>query len=93
MVLKTRIFLIENLQKNYINQLLKTFNKRKVHLTFNDNIRGADLADLQLISKFNDGFRFLLCVIEIYSKYAWVISLKDKKRILITNASQKILDE
>ena len=46
---------------------------------------------MQLLSKFNKGFRFLLCVIEIYSKYAWVISLKDKKGITITNALQKNL--
>ena len=48
---------------------------------------------MQLISKFNKGFRFLICVIDIYSKYAWVISLKDKKGITITNAFQKLLDE
>ena len=48
---------------------------------------------MQLISKFNKGFRFLLCVIDIYSKYTWVIPLKDKKRITITNAFQNILDE
>ena len=48
---------------------------------------------MQLISKFNKGFRFLLCVIDIYSKHAWVIPLKDKKGIMITNAFQKILDE
>ena len=46
-----------------------------------------------MISKFNKGFRFLLCVIDIYSKYAWVIPLKDKKEITITTAFQKILDE
>ena len=48
---------------------------------------------MQLINKFNKGFRFLLCVIDIYSKYTWVIPLKDKKRITITNAFQNILDE
>ena len=48
---------------------------------------------MELISKFNKGFRFLLCVIDIYRKYAWVISLKDKKGITITNAFQKILKE
>ena len=48
---------------------------------------------MQLISKFNKGFRFLLCVINIHSKYAWVIPLKDKKRISITNDFQKILDD
>ena len=58
-----------------------------------DNIWGTDLADTQLISKLNKGFRLLLCVIDIYSKYAWVIPLKDKKGITITNAFQKILDE
>ena len=54
---------------------------------------GADLADMQLISKFNKGFRFLLCVIDIFSKYAWVVPLKDKKGISIVNAFQKILEE
>ena len=58
-----------------------------------DNIWGADLADMQLISKFNKGIRFLLCVFNIFSKYAWVIPSKDKKGITITNAFQKLLDE
>ena len=44
---------------------------------------------MQLISKFNKGFRFLLCVTGIFSKYAWVVRLKDKKGITITNAFQK----
>ena len=48
---------------------------------------------MQLISKFNKVFRFLLCIFDIYSKYAWAIVLKDKKGITITNAFQKILDE
>ena len=48
---------------------------------------------MQLINKFNKGFRFLLCVIDILSKYAWVVSLEDKKDITITNAFQKILKE
>ena len=48
---------------------------------------------MQLINKFNKGIRFLLCVIDIFSKYAWVIPLKDKKGITITNAFKKVLDE
>ena len=48
---------------------------------------------MQFISKFNKGIRFLFCVIDIFSKYAWVIPLKDKKGITITNALQKILHE
>ena len=48
---------------------------------------------MQLISKFNKGFRFLLCVIDIFSKYAWVVPLKDKKGVSIVDAFQKILDD
>ena len=48
---------------------------------------------MQLINKFNGGFKFLLCVIDIFSKYAWVVPLKDKKGITFTNAFQKILKE
>ena len=48
---------------------------------------------MQLISKFNKGFRFLLCVIDVFSKYAWVVPLKDKKGISIVYAFQKILKE
>ena len=58
-----------------------------------DNIWGADLADMQLIGKFNKGFRFLLCVIDIFSKYAWVVPLKAKKGVSIVDAFQKILDD
>ena len=56
--------------------IIRKFNKRKVQSLFIDNIWCADLADMQLISKFSKEFRFLLCVIEIYSKYAWVIPLQ-----------------
>ena len=59
--------------------IIRKFKKRNVYSAFKDNIWGADLADMQLISKFNKGFRFLLCVIDIFSKYAWVIPLKGKK--------------
>ena len=58
-----------------------------------DNIWGAHIADMQLISKFNKRICFLLCLINIYSKYVWVIPLKDKKGITVINAFQKILDE
>ena len=52
----------------------------------------ADSADMQLINKLNKRFRFLLCVIDIFSKYAWVVPLKDKKDVSIVNAFQKILN-
>ena len=55
-----------------------------VHSLFINNISGADLADRLLRSKLNKGFRFLLCVIDIYREYAWAIPLKDKKGITNT---------
>ena len=64
-----------------------------MYSSLRDNIWGADLADMQLLSKFNKGFKFLLCAVDIFSKYAWVIPLKDKKGISIVNTFQKILDD
>ena len=48
---------------------------------------------MQLISKYNKGFRFLLCVVDIFSKYVWVVPLKDKKGVTIVNAFQIILKQ
>ena len=62
-----------------------------MYLAFEDNIWGADFADMQLISKFR--LTFLLCAINIFSKYTWVVPLKDKKGVSIVNAFQKILDD
>ena len=73
--------------------IIRKFNKRKVHYSFKYNICGVDLADMPLLSKFNKRFRFLLCVFDIFSKYAWVVSVKDKKGISIVNAFQIILKE
>ena len=69
--------------------IIRNFNQRKVNSPFIDNYWGADLADMQLRSKFNKGFRFLLCVIDIYSKYAWVIPLKDKMVLQLLILSKK----
>ena len=70
--------------KTYTNQLLQTFEKRKRDSSFIDNIWGADLAYMQLITNFNKGIRLLLCVVDVCSKYAWNVSLKNKKGITIT---------
>ena len=87
--IKQNLQLAEELHK----PIIRKFKKRKVYSGFRDNIWGADLADMKLISKFNKGFRFLLCIIDIFGKCAWVVPLKDKKGINITNAFQKILKE
>ena len=73
--------------------IIRKSEKRKVYSTFKDNIWGVDLADMQLLSKYNKGIRFLLCVIDIFSKYAWVVRLKDKKGISIVKAFQSILKQ
>ena len=87
--IKQNLQLAEELHK----PIIRTFQKRKVYSGFKCNIWGAALADMQLISKFNKGFRFLLCVIDIFSRYAWVVPLKDKKDISIVDAFQKVLDD
>ena len=69
--------------------IIRKFEKRKVQSSYIDNIWGAGLATIQLISKFSKGICFLLCVIYIISKHAFVVPLKDKKNITITNAFQK----
>ena len=72
--------------------IIRTFRKRKVHSSFRDNIWGEDLTDMQLISKYNKEIRYLLCVIDLFGKYAWAVRLKEKKGVSIVNAFQKILD-
>ena len=71
---------------NFINQLLGNLKKRKVYYSFKDNIWGVDLADMQLISKYCKGIRYLLCAIDLFSKCAFVVPLKNKKGTPIANA-------
>ena len=83
----------EQLADELHKPIIRKFKKRKVYSAFKDIIWGADLADMQLLSKYNKGIRFLLCVIDIFSKYAWVVPLKDKKGISIVKAFQSILKQ
>ena len=73
--------------------VIKKFNKRKVYSQFKDNIWGVDLADMQSLSKKNKGIKYLLCAIDLYSKYAFVVPLKDKKGISIVNGFNKIIKQ
>ena len=74
---------------NFINQSLG--NLKKVYSSFKDNIWGVDLADMQLISKYNKEIRYLLCAIDLFCKYAVIVPLKDRKGTTIVNAFQSIL--
>ena len=71
--------------------VIKKFNKRKVYSQFKDNIWGVDLADMQPLSRKNKGIKYLLCAIDLHSKYAFAVPLKDKKGISIVNAFDKII--
>ena len=82
----------EQLAEELQQPIIKKFLKRKVHSSFKDNILSADIAYLQLINKFNKGTKFLLCVVDIFSKHAWVVLLEDKKGVTFVNAFQNTLD-
>ena len=73
--------------------VIKKFNKRKVYSQFKDNIWGVDLADMQSLSKKNKGIKYLLCATDLYSKYAFVIPLKDKKGTSVTHGFNKIIKQ
>ena len=68
----------QQLAEELPKSIIRKSKKRIVYSSFKDNIWSADLTDMQLISKYNKGIRILLCVIDIFSKYAWVIPLKVK---------------
>ena len=87
--IKNNKILAEELYK----PVIKKFNKRKVYSQFRDNIWGVDLADTQSLSKKNKGIKYLLCAIDLFSKYTFVVPLKDKKGISIVNAFNKIIKQ
>ena len=73
--------------------IIRKFKKRTVYSSFRDDILGIDLADMQSLSKYNKGIKYLLCVIDFFTKYAWVIPIKDKKGTSIVYAFKKILSD
>ena len=75
-----------------LRQVIKKFKRRKVYSSFRDNILGVDLADVRSLIKYNKGIKYLLRSIDLFSKYPWVVPLKDKRGISIVNAFQNILD-
>ena len=83
----------EQLTEELHKLITKKIKRGKVYSSFKGNIWGADLANMQLIRKYNKEIRFLLCAIDIFSKYGWVVPLKNKKGITIVDAFQKILND
>ena len=73
--------------------IIRKCKKRNAYSSFRDNIWGVDLADMQSLSKYNKGNKYFLCAIDLFSKYAWVIPIKDKKGTSIVNAFKKIISK
>ena len=73
--------------------IIRKIKKRKVHSSFRDNVCSVDLANMQSLSKYNKGIKYLLCIIHLSSKYAWVIPIKNPKGTSIVNAFKKILSD
>ena len=90
---KRNLLVNSQLAEELYKPIIKNFKRRKVYSSFKDNIWGVDLADMQLISKYNKGIRYLLCVIDLFSRYAWVIPLKNEKEESIVEGFEKILDD
>ena len=78
------------LENELHRQIIRKFRRRKVYSFFRYNIWGVDLADMQSLSKYSKGIKYLLCAIDLISKYACVVPLKDKRGIIIENTFQKI---
>ena len=72
--------------------IIRKIKKRKVYSSFKDNIWSVDLADMQLISKYSKEIRYLLCAIDLFCKYTFIVPFKDKKGTTVVNAFQSILD-
>ena len=83
------LILADELQK----PVIRKSKKRKVYSQFKDNIWGVDLADMQSLSRKNKGIRYLLCVTDLYSKYAFVIPLENKNGISVTNGFNEIIKQ
>ena len=73
--------------------VIKKFNRRKVYSSFKDNIWGVDLADMRLLSRRNKGIKYLLCAIDLFSKFAFVVPLKDKRGVSIVKGFEEIIDD
>ena len=82
----------QKLANEHHKPIIRKSQIRKVYSSFKDNIWGVDLANMQLISKYNKGVRYLLCAVDLFSKYDFVVPLKDKKGTSVVNEFQSILD-
>ena len=83
----------EQLAKELHRPAIKIFKRRKVYARFKDNIWAADLAEMESLCSKNKNVKYLLCVINVFTKYAWVKPLKDKKGKTVLHAFIEIVNE
>ena len=83
----------EQLAEELHKPVIKKFKRRKVYARFKDNIWAADLAEMESLSSKNKNVKYLLCVIDVFTKYAWVKKVKDKKGKTVLNAFIEIVNE
>ena len=83
----------EQLAKELRKPVIKKFKRRKVYARFKDNIWAEDLAEMESFSSKNKNVKYLLCVIDVFTNYAWVKPSKDKKSKPVLNAFIEIVNE
>ncbi|XP_065667846.1 uncharacterized protein LOC136088111 [Hydra vulgaris] len=83
----------DKLANELYRPVVKHFSKRKVIVNRIDEVWAADLVDMKSFSKFNNGIKYLLMVIDVFSKYGWIVPLKSKTGVDVANALNKIFKE
>ena len=76
----------EQLAEKLHKTVIKKFQRRKVYSRFKDNIWVADVVEMESLSSKNKNVKYLICLIDEFTKYAWFKSLRDKKRKTVLNA-------
>ena len=83
----------EQLAEELLKPVIKKFQRRKVYARFKDNVWAADLAEMGSLSSKNKNVKNLLCIINVFNKYTWVKSLKDKKGKTFLDAFIELVNE
>ena len=83
------VSLNEQLAQELLKLVIKKFRRRKIYTRFKNNIWSADLADMESLSSNKKNVKYLLCIIDVFAKYAWVKPLKDKKDKKVLNDLSK----
>jgi len=89
----SRIMWTDQLADELHKPVVKDVRKRKVYVNGIDKIWASDLVDMQSYPKFNCGVKYLLTVIDVFSKFGWMLLLKDKTGVSVANALKEIFKQ